>query len=121
MSEQIPERIPLRPLGRTGVKVSALGLGGHHLGDVTTIDEAVELVHEALDPGITFADLYIFKLWKLTGEPALDTDEESEGAEESPATTGTSGAGGTGGAATSTGACSTAITSSTSSTGPPAS
>jgi aryl-alcohol dehydrogenase-like predicted oxidoreductase len=24
--------IPLRPLGRTGVKVSALGLGGHHLG-----------------------------------------------------------------------------------------
>ena len=26
--------IPERPLGRTGVKVSALGLGGHHLGKV---------------------------------------------------------------------------------------
>ncbi len=52
MSEQIPSR----PLGRTGVKVSALGLGGHHLGDVATIDEAVELVHEALDAGITFFD-----------------------------------------------------------------
>ncbi len=54
--QQIPERIPLRPLGRTGVKVSALGLGGHHLGDVPTIDEAVELVHEAIDAGITFFD-----------------------------------------------------------------
>ena len=52
MSEQIPSRT----LGRTGVKVSALGLGGHHLGDVATIDEAVELVHEALDAGITFFD-----------------------------------------------------------------
>ncbi len=56
MSEQIPQQIPMRPLGRTGVKVSALGLGGHHLGDVPTIDEAVELVHEALDAGITFFD-----------------------------------------------------------------
>jgi aryl-alcohol dehydrogenase-like predicted oxidoreductase len=48
--------IPLRPLGRTGAKVSALGLGGHHLGDVATVDEAVELVHEAVDRGITFFD-----------------------------------------------------------------
>ena len=24
-----------------------------------------------LDPGVTFADLYIFKQWKLTGEPAI--------------------------------------------------
>jgi len=26
--------IPQRPLGRTGIQVSALGLGGHHLGDL---------------------------------------------------------------------------------------
>ena len=52
----MPDQIPLRPLGRTGVKVSALGLGGHHLGDVATVDEAVELVHEAIDAGITFFD-----------------------------------------------------------------
>ena len=32
--------IPQRPLGRTGAKVSALGLGGHHLGDLKTVDEA---------------------------------------------------------------------------------
>ena len=48
--------IPRRPLGRTGVKVSALGLGGHHLGDFKTVEEALQLVHEAVDAGITFFD-----------------------------------------------------------------
>src|SRR4051794_8060717 len=48
--------IPQRPLGRTGAKVSALGLGGHHLGDLPTVDEAIRLVHEAVDAGITFFD-----------------------------------------------------------------
>jgi aryl-alcohol dehydrogenase-like predicted oxidoreductase len=48
--------IPQRPLGRTGARVSALGLGGHHLGDLKTVDEAIQLVHEAIDPGITFFD-----------------------------------------------------------------
>src|SRR4051794_23629407 len=48
--------IPQRPLGRTGAKVSALGLGGHHLGDFKTVDEALRLVHEAVDAGITFFD-----------------------------------------------------------------
>src|SRR2546421_5318676 len=48
--------ISQRPLGRTGVKVSALGLGGHHLGDLKTVDEAIRLVHEAVDAGITFFD-----------------------------------------------------------------
>ena len=46
--------IPQRPLGRTGAKVSALGLGGHHLGDLKTLDETIGLVHEAVDAGITF-------------------------------------------------------------------
>jgi aryl-alcohol dehydrogenase-like predicted oxidoreductase len=44
----------LRPLGRTGVRVSALGVGGHHLGDLPTMDDAIRLVHEAIDAGITF-------------------------------------------------------------------
>src|SRR2546430_9936288 len=48
--------IPQRPLGRTGAKVSALALGGHHLGDLKTVDEAIRLVHEAVDAGITFFD-----------------------------------------------------------------
>jgi predicted aspartyl protease len=33
---------------------------------------AIELgTVKMLDPGVTFADLYIFKQWKLTGEPAI--------------------------------------------------
>src|SRR5437868_1302869 len=45
-----------RPLGRTGVEVSALGLGGHHLGEFKTVEEAIRLVQEAVDTGITFYD-----------------------------------------------------------------
>jgi uncharacterized protein len=48
--------IPQRPLGRTGAKVSALGVGGHHLGDFKTVEEAIRLIHEAVDAGITFFD-----------------------------------------------------------------
>jgi aryl-alcohol dehydrogenase-like predicted oxidoreductase len=45
-----------RSLGRTGAQVSALGVGGHHLGDLPSVDEAIRLVHEAIDAGITFFD-----------------------------------------------------------------
>src|SRR5947209_6646874 len=48
--------IPRRPLGRTGVQISALGMGGHHLGDVPSVDQAVRLIHEAIDAGVTFFD-----------------------------------------------------------------
>jgi predicted aldo/keto reductase-like oxidoreductase len=51
----MPE-IPRRPLGRTGVDVSAIGLGGYHLGTVKSERTAVRLVHEAIDAGITFMD-----------------------------------------------------------------
>jgi uncharacterized protein len=50
------DEIPRRPLGRTGLDVSILGVGGHHLGDLPTVDDAVRLVHEAVDAGITFFD-----------------------------------------------------------------
>ncbi len=48
--------IPQRPFGTSGARVSALGLGGHHLGDVKSLDEAIRLVHEAVDAGVTFCD-----------------------------------------------------------------
>jgi uncharacterized protein len=48
--------IPLRPLGRTGVKVSALGLGGYHLATVKDERQAVRIVRQAIDGGITFMD-----------------------------------------------------------------
>src|SRR5882762_10184467 len=45
-----------RSLGRTGAQVSAIGVGGHHLGDFQSVDEAIRLVHEAVDAGVTFFD-----------------------------------------------------------------
>ena len=48
--------IPTRPLGKTGVSVSALGLGGYHLGDAGTQKEAIRIVHAAVDAGLTFMD-----------------------------------------------------------------
>lgn len=50
--------IPLRAFGKTDVKISALGLGGHHLGDAQDEATAVRIVHEAIDGGITFFDNY---------------------------------------------------------------
>lgn len=52
----MPHEIPLRPLGATGVRVSALGLGGFHLGKMTNERDAIRLVHAAIDAGITFMD-----------------------------------------------------------------
>ncbi|MGH9799000.1 MAG: aldo/keto reductase [Blastocatellia bacterium] len=56
MSKQNSAGIPLRALGRTGVEVAAIGLGGYHIGAMKDDDEAVRLVHESIDAGITFMD-----------------------------------------------------------------
>jgi aryl-alcohol dehydrogenase-like predicted oxidoreductase len=48
--------VPKRPLGRTGLQVSAIGLGGYHLGSANTDAEAVRIVNEALDAGVNFFD-----------------------------------------------------------------
>ncbi len=48
--------IPLRQFGKHDVKISALGFGGHHLGDAEDEKTAIELVHRAVDGGITFFD-----------------------------------------------------------------
>jgi len=51
-----PLTIPTRPLGRTGVDVSILALGGSHLGRVKSERDATRLIHEAIDAGLTFMD-----------------------------------------------------------------
>ncbi|HYE65133.1 MAG TPA: aldo/keto reductase [Pyrinomonadaceae bacterium] len=56
MGHKISGEIPRRPLGRTGVEVSALALGGYHLGLAKTEKEARRIVHEAIDAGLTFMD-----------------------------------------------------------------
>jgi aryl-alcohol dehydrogenase-like predicted oxidoreductase len=48
--------IPRRPLGSTGERVSIIGVGGHHLGDLPDVEGATKLVHEALDAGVNFFD-----------------------------------------------------------------
>jgi predicted aldo/keto reductase-like oxidoreductase len=48
--------IPRRPLGRTGVEVSALALGGSHIGEAKTEREGMRIVREAVDAGLTFMD-----------------------------------------------------------------
>jgi hypothetical protein len=46
-----------RTLGKTGEKVSAIGMGGFHIGQPKLSDEeSVRLVRAAIDGGITFMD-----------------------------------------------------------------
>jgi len=51
------ESMPYRVLGRTGERVSAIGLGGWHLG-LPRVSEAlaIRLVRDAIDRGINFLD-----------------------------------------------------------------
>ncbi len=48
--------IPMRPLGKTGLQVSAIGVGGFHLGSAKELSDAKAIVDEALDNGINFFD-----------------------------------------------------------------
>src|SRR4051794_16431762 len=48
--------IPMRQLGRTGEKVSCLGLGGSHIGKVKDEQESIRIMRTAIDRGLTFMD-----------------------------------------------------------------
>jgi aryl-alcohol dehydrogenase-like predicted oxidoreductase len=53
----LPSSIPMRPFGRhADVKISALGLGGHHIGQAADVKTAIEIVRGAVDGGVTFFD-----------------------------------------------------------------
>src|SRR3954453_2745021 len=45
-----------RPLGMTGATVSAIGLGGYHIGRQPDEMESIRLIRTAIDRGITFLD-----------------------------------------------------------------
>jgi aryl-alcohol dehydrogenase-like predicted oxidoreductase len=51
-----PGQIPKKPLGNTGEHVSIIGIGGFTLGASSSLEEAVSIVHEAIDAGVTFFD-----------------------------------------------------------------
>jgi aryl-alcohol dehydrogenase-like predicted oxidoreductase len=45
-----------RPLGQTGVEVSMIGLGGHHIGRQKEEKDSIRIIRSAIDRGITFMD-----------------------------------------------------------------
>ena len=57
MSQNANSAMPTRTLGRTGVEVSLIGLGGWHLG-FNYIDEelSIRIIRTAIDSGINFLD-----------------------------------------------------------------
>jgi aryl-alcohol dehydrogenase-like predicted oxidoreductase len=48
--------VPRRTLGRTGEKVSMVGLGGYHIGSQKDEQESIRIIRTALDYGINFLD-----------------------------------------------------------------
>jgi predicted aldo/keto reductase-like oxidoreductase len=48
--------IPYRKLGRSGERVSVVGLGGYHLGMQSDEQESIKIIRTALDGGINFLD-----------------------------------------------------------------
>jgi predicted aldo/keto reductase-like oxidoreductase len=54
--QAVSNGMPYRTLGKTGQKVSAIGLGGYHLGDPPDPADAVRITRSAIDRGITFMD-----------------------------------------------------------------
>ncbi len=45
-----------RELGTTGERVSAIGMGGYHVGKQKDATESINLIHAGIDRGITFLD-----------------------------------------------------------------
>lgn len=48
--------IPRRTLGKTGVKVSIIGIGGHTLATAKDEVTSIRIVHEAMEAGVNFMD-----------------------------------------------------------------
>jgi len=48
--------IPYRTLGRSGEKVSLIGLGGYHLGKQADAQESIRIIRTGLDEGVNFLD-----------------------------------------------------------------
>ena len=53
---QPQQQVPRRPMGRTGLEVSKLGLGGYHLGTIQDQQLIDRIVGEAIDAGVNFFD-----------------------------------------------------------------
>jgi len=56
MNTSPKSEIPYRMLGRTGERVSIIGLGGFHISKPNTENEGIQIVRAAIDNGINFMD-----------------------------------------------------------------
>jgi len=65
-------QVPKRAMGKSGVQVSILGMGGFHLGTVAGQPEVNNMVAKALDHGINFFD-NAWEYHKGTSEERLGT------------------------------------------------
>ena len=55
MQQESASGIPTRPIGRKGERIPIVGLGGYHIG-LPEEAEAIRIMHEAIDSGMTFFD-----------------------------------------------------------------
>lgn len=55
MQKDSPNGLPTRPIGRKGERIPIVGLGGYHIG-LPEEKEAIGIMHEAIDHGMTFFD-----------------------------------------------------------------
>jgi len=55
-SAEMKGTVPYRTLGRTGEKVSAIGVGGFHIGQPQDEQEGIRIIRTAVDHGINFMD-----------------------------------------------------------------
>ncbi len=54
--DQRKDDMPYRPLGRTGEKVSLIGLGGWHLGAAKDLKECARIIASAVERNVNFLD-----------------------------------------------------------------
>jgi aryl-alcohol dehydrogenase-like predicted oxidoreductase len=54
--DTVSSGMPYRILGKTGERVSAIGLGGYHLGHPPDPADAIRIARSAIDRGVTFMD-----------------------------------------------------------------
>lgn len=56
IAETVEGEMIYRPLGRTGEKVSLIGVGGYHVGFQKDEQESIHIIRTAIDHGVTFMD-----------------------------------------------------------------
>lgn len=67
-----PDRIPSRPIGRSGLQTSVLSLGSWHTYDRMDFADAVELLRVAVDHGVTLFDVAVYGIPGV--QPPVFTD-----------------------------------------------